>query len=255
MANPKFCVGVLSEATYTATSTNSSFPLSNLSTYVPTDLWKANDSSAPQYLNIDFGSAVSRNFALFAGHNLNSMPTVLLQAADDAAYTTNLVDVVADIKTSADPALFTFNAVTKRYWRIKYSNTAGNVPQMGQIFINTIFTTAFGPDLPTRISNESFETQEHTTLSGLIRTASTYGGRIVHELSWSNVDSTFAAGIQRVFQKTAGRRFPFYYWDHNGVAWFVHFVDDYTPAELFRAGIYNVRMKLKTQGVNQNPLA
>ena len=130
MANPMFCVGVLAEATYTATSTNSSFPLSNLSTYVPTDLWKSNANTSPQYLMIDYGSAVSRNYALFHQHNLNSMTTVSLQAADSADYLTNLVTVVADIKTATDPVLFTFGAVTKRYWRINYANTGANIPQM-----------------------------------------------------------------------------------------------------------------------------
>lgn len=256
MANPMFCVGVLAEATYTATSTNSSFPLSNLSTYVPTDLWKSNANTSPQYLMIDYGSAVSRNYALFHQHNLNSMTTVSLQAADSADYLTNLVTVVADIKTATDPVLFTFGAVTKRYWRINYANTGANIPQMGQVFINTLFTSSFAPDFPARVSNEDFEaTTEKVTLSGLIRTASPYGGRIVHEMGWSNIDSAWASGMQRVVQKVAGKRFPCYYWDHNGVAWYGHFGENYNPLDLFRAGINNFRMKFRTQGVNQNPLA
>jgi hypothetical protein len=256
--NPRIYVGTLDEATFTMSATeNASFPLANLSTYFATDLWKSSAATNGQTLKIDFGSARPRNFCIIEGHNFSGMTTVLLQAADDSAYSVNLTTVVTSLVGSANsPLKFEWaTAVSKRYWRVLFTDCNSLTPQLGQIFIDqkVDFTQSF--DFGFRPKNEDFESVvTKTALSGLVRSAKTFSGRLKFEMGWNNVNNTTLELLRWWMQKVQGGFAPFWYYDELDYPFYVRCGKNFNPATINAYKVNSIAtIQMETVSVGQNP--
>jgi hypothetical protein len=263
MSNPVFYAGDLEEATYSATSTNSSYPLANLDDYDPDTYWQANNANQNQQLAVDFGSAKARDFAVIHNHNFASVTEdigIKLQGADDSAFTTNLVTAEDDIGSLAasDPIVIPFSSQTKRYWRIYFESTVSLTvaPKVGQLFINQKLDVGASFEWPYSAKDEEFRTEAGRAISGKLRTSQIHKGVLRFQFRFRLLDDTFRAGWLRFHQKVRGAACPFYYADPDGTVWYVHLADDYNEIEVFRYQLNNTgQIRLESVKVHQNPLS
>lgn len=236
--NPRFYIGSLSEATYTMSLTeNASFPLSNLSTYIPGDLWKSSANTDGQTLKIDFGSARPRNFCIIHSHNFSGMTAVSLQAATDSAYTSPVTIVPSLVGSNKTVLKFEFPTVNYRYWRILFTTTNTTTPELGQIYIDQKVELSIGTDgydFGFRPKNEEAESVvSRVALSGLLRTASTHSGqRMKYEMSWKNVSNRWLEDFRWMRNKLHGNRDWFYFYDHNDEQFYLHFEKPFDAAQV-----------------------
>lgn len=232
--NPRIYIGALDEATYTMSLTeNASFPLSNLSTYNPLDLWKSSAATNAQTLLIDFGAARWRDFCVIAGHNFSGMTTVLLQAATDSAYTSPVTIVSSLVGSNKDPLKFEFTAVNYRYWRILFTDCNSVTPQLGQIFIDQKVDFTQNYDWGLRPRNEDHESVTvRTALSGLSRSSKSYSGRMRYEFGWTNINNRTLENIRWWVNKVQGSFAPFYFYDHDDNQYYVKLDRSFNPASV-----------------------
>jgi hypothetical protein len=253
--NPRFYTGSLDEATYTASlAADAGFPLDNLKSYNPADLWKSSANTNNQTLNIDFGLARPRNFCIIHNHNFSGMTTVVLEAADDSGYTTNLTTVVAQLVTPLTPAKFEFSPVNKRYWRIKFTNTNTVIPQLGQVFIDQKVEFAQTYNFGYKPKNEDFITTGRRAISGLRRSSQVHAGILRYDIKFSNVTGRFLEDYRWFIQKVRGTMFPYYFYDHDDAVFYMMLGNDFNPAEVKAYKIGDtVEIPQESQGVAQNP--
>lgn len=103
--------------------------------------------SSPQTLTVDLGSAQALSAIALLSHNLaTGGVTVLVEAADNAAITTNAVTAkatttVATAEPNSRDAVLQFPAVTKRYWRLTFTYTGNKRIMLGELVMATSVTT------------------------------------------------------------------------------------------------------------------
>jgi hypothetical protein len=257
MSAPKILYTRLTDYTFSASSTNSNFPLANLLTYFAADVWKPSTLNATQYLNIDFGAARACNCIILDGQNLGGVSNLVgvsLQGADDAGFSVNLVTptLSASLATSTTPILATFNAVSKRYWRLSFGNTGGSfspAPQIGNIFLGTTLDFPYGQEFPFRKNQGQFQTSRVRTLSGALRGAQAFAGSGQFEFQFKIVSDAFAALFETFVNTVRGGLFPFYYLDANGTSlYYLLLADDYNPLEQIHADQNDIQsLRMVTQ--------
>ncbi len=98
-------------------------------------------SSNAVTLQIDLGSAKAVNAWAVLNHNFNSLGggTCKIDAADDVAWTTNIVAIKAasTFATTAPKhkdAVFQFASATKRVWRLTFTNVTTGSVTIGEVF-------------------------------------------------------------------------------------------------------------------------
>lgn len=261
MATPKLLGVDLTSQTFAwktsagADNDNSTYPTSNLKDGYPDTLSKSNSAGSDQYLLIDNGVAVSCNAIAIDGQNFVEVDpdtAILLQynTNDD----TNWADAVTalNIQVSggySNEALFsTFNAVSKRYWRILFASTCAVAPQFGNVFLGTALEFEDPAENPSIQAMPSHETVvEMVSLDGRSRSAATAGGRLNWEMEFKLQSDTFAAAWIAFLLTVSNNLMPFYFTDFNGDVWCVKFGNNYNPMQKRR---YNqndvVRFPMKT---------
>ena len=126
MSVPIFYAADMSAAVFTMSLTeNPSYPLINLHSNLPTLLWSSSAATNGQTLNIDLGSAKACDFIAFSAENTLFMNTVYLQygTVDDGNFASPVNAV-----TLKGGWIFPFSSVTKRYWRIMFTDTNSLIP-------------------------------------------------------------------------------------------------------------------------------
>jgi hypothetical protein len=259
MSNPRFYAGELDVAVFTmSVAENTSYPLLNLNTYVPGDQWRSSATTKDQYLNIDMGSAVSRDCIIIENHNFNAIADVsvnLYVDQNDNASFANPVEIaelsgLGNIRLKVD-----FDAVTKRYFRIIFNSSAAlsAAPQLGQVFISRELDAGQTYVYPYADENETLPSSVRRSLSGTARSARTIGAITTWSIRFDVMDDTFRTGWLRFHQKVLGR-IPFYYADTADKLWLVFLSSD-VPVETFRYGRNKTsELTMETQSTNQNPL-
>lgn len=232
----------LSGYTFGATGTNAGYPLTNLATYLEHLQWRGANNNNSQVLTIDLGAATEIDSLVIAKSNHGNMETVVVEAADNSAFSTNLVTPIANLviemsqASSTTQDVYHFNAVTKRYWRLRYADTGGNVPQVGQVFLCKRLTFQYPYEFGYSKSPE-FQTSRSTALDGTLRGSAAIGGRKVLELPFKLWSDTFRDEYIAFERTVIGGLIPFYVLDINGTT--IHYVvlaEDYTP---IRGTMYN----------------
>jgi len=257
MSNPKFYIGNLAGTSYTTSEgSEAGYPVTNLQNYDPDRLWKSGNDGYNQKLLIDLGAARVVNFFIAINHNFKSMLSARLEYddADNPAFP-NPVLAAADLwDVPTDESIYLLEQVTKRYWRINMPDPDGNTPQLGLVFLESVFD--FGMySYPWSENDEAFETSEGIALSGKKRTAQSILGRLIHSIEFKISTATVRTDFQRFFQKVRGKGCPFYYVNPDGEMSYMKLVVDKAPVQGVNPLIYNVvRLDMESVNVNQIPL-
>lgn len=262
MANPKFYVGALEEATFTMSETeDAAYPLDNLSTYFTADQWRSSSTLEDQTLKMAFSVATSRNYIIIENHNLSALnpDTIVYIEHDDNASFTSPTEAanLTGAELTASRIVKAVTASTELYWRLRFwsSATLAAVPQIGQVFLNQVFDPGHSFEWPKRAKNEAFETSRRRALDGALRTAQPYKGILTFEMSFKYMDNTFESAWLRFHQKVRGAGCPFYYSDPDGNIWYLLLDKDANDIEGFRYQLNNLgSVRMVSQQVHQNPL-
>lgn len=234
MSFPKFVFSDLSDYTLSATSTDGSYPLTNLQTYYEADQWRSASTADNQQLAIDFGAAVSIGALAIANHNFTSITSdgsISLQGADDSGFTTNVTTPTSSLKSASDPYVFTFTAVSRRYWRIFFASTIGvtPAPRLGSFFLSAglIFPTTY--EFGGRRGAPRFQTSFSRNLDGSKRGAQAFGGSKVFEIQFRFFNDTVRSSYINFLGTVRGELRPFYFADADDAVYYVHLLSDYQP--------------------------
>jgi hypothetical protein len=260
MSNPRFYAGELDAAVFTmSVAENASYPLSNLSTYVPSDQWRSSATTANQTLNIDMGTAVARDSVIIENHNFDAISgthTVLQYDLNDNASFANPVDAAILNALGNGRVKVGFSSATKRYWRVLFEagGALGAAPQLGQIFISHEMDAGQTYVYPYSEENETTPAVVRRSLSGVARSARTYGAITTWSILFDMMDDTFRTGWLRFHQKVLGC-IPFYYADPDDSLWLVYFPSDVALQTIRYGRNKTAEIKMETQSTNQNTLA
>lgn len=259
MGNFKFISGQLGGITFTATSTQTAFPLANLQTYFAADQWKSDVVTPNQVLNLDLGAARAINGMVVGNHNIadtdKDLEIVVLEydTADNPAFTSPATAANLWTVRASDPCIVTFTEQTKRYWRIRWgSGASANLtekPEAGNVFIADAFELVDGFEFGFKPFHPRFTTIVHETKTGEIRTRGQFpGGRLEMQFQMKIQSDTFKSEFQRFLGEVAGMQDPFYVQDVDAALAFVHFGEDYAPVLTQSFGRHNVQtITLKKQ--------
>jgi hypothetical protein len=257
MANPVAYGVKLEDYTLGATSTNASYPLANLQTYFAADKWQANNTSATN-LVIDFGAARSCDYIIIENHNLNTANisggenVVALEAADDSGFTTNKVTVLDDVRSSSSPVKWTFNAVSKRYWRLAAPAATAAI-YVGNLYLGTAFSFGSPPEYPFRLGDPQYATSEAVALNGAIRMSQPFLARYYYDFKFRLQSDTVKTNLITFLQTVRGKLRPFYFLNpiDGTTLWYVHLDSDFNPADVINYGLNDIlTFRLKTQLVS-----
>lgn len=259
MSNPRFYAGELDVCTFTMSETeNALFPLSNLHSYVPSDLWISSSVAEVQTLKISFSSALYRDCIIIEGqYHTGLCDHIYLQYdTNDSASFANPV-VACDLVAAGNLRSKTlFTGVTKRYWRIIYNNGGSPLatyPQFGNVFITKELDAGQTFVYPYSEKNEDTPAAVRRSVSGLARAARTFGAITRWKIVFDVMDDTFQTGWMRFYQKVIGKT-PFYYYDTADAGWLVFFSNE-VPLETFTYGRHRTaQLEMETQSTGQNPL-
>jgi hypothetical protein len=254
MSAPAFYYCRLADYTLTMSLTeDTSYPLANLKDYFADSLWKSSASTAGQTLVVDFGAARSCNYIVLDNTNIGSWTTVVLEAADDSGFTTNVATPISNIVGAGTAAYNTtagayeFSAVSRRYWRLRFA-TIGAIPQIGSLYLGTRLTFETEQEWGFRLDAPTFQTVEAIALDGRIRNSQSIKGRRVHELTFRYHSDTFRSAYETFLATVRGKLFPFYVKDHSTNLRLMHLDADYAPPERFRYNLNHFeRLVLKEQ--------
>ena len=243
MSNPKFFAGKLDLITFTMSLTeNASYPLSNLNTYNPNDLWKSPAATNAQILIMDAGSALPFDTLILQGDNFSGMTTVKLQVdANDSATFANPVDVATlSGHSTANPIyLATFASITKRYRRILFTDTNSIIPQLGQIFLSAVFDAGFTYIFPYKSNNLQYATTRKRALDGTLRTAQVYGGIRTFEIKFETMPDSFKTAWIAFHKSVRGALCPFYFVDVDSTLSYLALTNDSNDIETLCYNINN----------------
>jgi hypothetical protein len=133
---------IMTTGTVTATSSDTSFPVSNLTNWKSARWWKA-AATGTHYINVDAGALVDVDYFGVFSHNLTEQSaTVKLQWSNDGA--TGWTDLTSALAKSESEVIFdTFTSVNKRYFRVEVV-AATAIPAIGIIGIGEYVTMQRG---------------------------------------------------------------------------------------------------------------
>jgi hypothetical protein len=238
----------MSSAVFTMSlAENQTFPLSNLHSNLRLLFWRPSASTSNQTLNVDLGSAKECDFLSIGSHNFLEIPGASFQYAmtDDG----NFGDPITAVEVGrSDLNVFTFNKVTKRYWRIIFSNCSGTTPQVGMLHLGKSMMFPFSYNLDAEVGNKQYSTTVKEAPNGTIRTSQKSNGRKRLEISFSSIDDASKSAWLLMMEKIKGRLSPFFFKDNNDVLHLVHFEDDYIPVKGVRKNVNELaRLKMCEQ--------
>lgn len=248
MSSPRFYIGQLDQATFTMTEAESpSSPLSNLKTYFANYQWMGSSKAINQRLILDWGEARQCDFAIFENHNFATVgaDAVVLQAADDGAFTTGLITLSSALASLSSPGKVEFTAQTKRYWSVLYQKSSGELaalPHLGQMFVNKKFEVLAGYNHGYRSGNQEFRTFTKRNLNGIELAHQNFDGRVIFEFQFSLQSDDFKTNWVALCNSARGRMNPFYYYDPAGDAWYVRLTEDYNPVRTLAANNHATEM-------------
>lgn len=163
-------------------------------------------------LALDLGSATTLRGLAFLNHNLASFGgtvTALVQAADDSAFSVNLVTAKAlttlDFTKPHDKDfVLQFSAVTKRYWRIVLTWTGAQVLKVGEVFAFASATTLSRRD--NYSSGEGHQYRLATVESDNLETRSYLmaGPRRTRRFVWGDRSEAERAELEAMFYAAKG---------------------------------------------------
>lgn len=165
---------------------------------------------------IDMGAAVSLKGFAFLNHNLAtwSSPTILIEGADDAAITTNVVTAKASTsinKTAPNhkDCVLNFSSTSKRYWRIKFNDAgATRTLILGELMALTTVTTLNRTKIYGHGESEQYFVNQVQSMTGEVRSNFLAGPFRTKNIPFSDLDSNDLVSVMTMFRATYGGSLP-----------------------------------------------
>lgn len=244
MVSSKFISSDLSKYIFSG-SAQTAYPTNNLHTYDASQVWKSTTATS-QSLVIDFGQAKSCNCIVIHNHNMAECNDLIyLEAADDAAFTTNLFSW-ALLGWASDIFYDSFVATSRRYWRIRYSGTSTNPPFIGNIFLDTLFELPFSYSYGYKKNNWEFNTNIGTNIGGSYLTAQGVPGHTINEFDFRFVKDTKVTEFIQFVNKVKGNLIPFYFIGSDNFINYYFIGQDYSPSDLLRYNLSKIPLKMRS---------
>lgn len=174
--------------TFSATSTASGYNVANLQYNTLGKKWKS-ASTTSVTVTVDTGTTESVGAIALLGVNFLKASTltvnVLIQAADDAAFTVGVVTVYQETPTvlEQDNFIYFFTPIVKRYFRIQIQPSVAMQVEMGRFVLGPAYTptTAFSPAYalgPGRTQTKTLRTRGGQLYSSRGETLKVFNGQI-----------------------------------------------------------------------------
>jgi hypothetical protein len=251
MANPKIVYTDLSAITYTATSTDGAYPLTNLNDYRPNVYWRCGAApSNPSYLNLVFATPQYIDTVVLGEvHNLKTSIGATIPVyyktypgGVDTAFG-NLLTTV----DSASVAVVKTTAVLTQQIYLDISNVGTQKVQINNVFAGTSvkFTTAYNWGF--KKEDAEYVTNQVVTLGGNTRSSQNYAGRLKYELQFTLQDNTLRSAFQTFHRAVRGSMYPFFFIDVNDQIRYMK-VEDYVPLTGTSYGRNDVSLTMQTFG-------
>ena len=155
--------------TFTAGSTADGYSVANLQHSALAPGWKSDVLVAADSLTCDMGSTQAISAFALIGHNLTpGSDTVVLEGADDSAFSSGVVTIAATL--TANSWFEYFSTQNKRYWRVVITKSAaGNQASAGRMVLGAYYT------IPGLLRGYKFGPGADTSKAVVTRGGQTYG--------------------------------------------------------------------------------
>jgi len=124
---------ILYSGTLSASTEADDGPVENVADGFTSDYWQATEADGSPYIQVDTGTAATADYFAIHGHNVFSIGgSVTLQGSDNASSWTTVSG--PHVPSSDGANLWTFDAVSYRYYRLAFTGTAPfvSVAQIGE---------------------------------------------------------------------------------------------------------------------------
>ena len=244
--------------TLSATSTNPSYPVTNVKNYNAASPWRSVDSGAVYYLVHDFGSATNVNITALANLNLSSSTIMKIQASTTSNFA--VLNVDETIQTGSLNTSDRFNLYHKlaqayvyRYWRLEIDD-GGNPDgfyQVGEWFLglHTTLTTGQQFEMPwtkqypdTNVIHQTEYQQDYVYIRDLKALK-------IISVEWRGVTSSTKNSLKTMFLSTKGSGKPLFLCpDDSSVstpeAFFVRIIGDFEETQE-KSSVFSARMTFR----------
>lgn len=190
------------DATPAASTTAAGFSVLHVRDWRPYTWWKP--TTMPATITVDCGSAKAADYAALYAHDCASRGnTVEVRGSTDNFSSSNVL--VASITPTADkPIVLTFNAVSYRYWRLRF--TGGSAPTIAIAAIGTALTLPRylreHDPIARQVRGQANRSEDGHPLGRVVVYEQWEGAIAVHNVSWSYVRDTFLPAWQAHLRST-----------------------------------------------------
>jgi len=191
-----------------ASSAVSTLPVTNVTHFHKSRVWRTGTSVADEYITIDLGSSQAATAAIIFAHTLTAGDSAIQLRKSTDNFAANDV-LVGTFTWSSGPMLLTFTSTSSRYWRIKFTKASAGVSRdIGRIFLGTYTTFTGLPDWDGFSSSPIDLSQTQVSEGGQDYTNQRSQYRDIR-LDASGVSTAQAADI-KTFTETVGAHTPFF---------------------------------------------
>ena len=155
-------------------------------------------ATSPKYFNFNFTTAIAFDVLLITGHNLNSISvtSVALEIADDAAYSSNKIEIakytisgttdnrilITNLNSAGGSSTYSGGGTAQRYSGVEYArlvitHSGSKDPELGEIWLGRRYQLQRNPDVPWNNKNETSLTADFTSNSGITKRYTFYRGQ------------------------------------------------------------------------------
>ena len=155
-------------------------------------------ATSPKYFNFNFTTAIAFDVLLITGHNLNSISvtSVALEIADDAAYSSNKIEIakytisgttdnrilITNLNSAGGSSTYSGGGTAQRYSGVEYArlvvtHSSSKDPGIGEFWLGHRYQLQRNPDIPWNNKNEASLAADYVSNSGITKRYTFYRGQ------------------------------------------------------------------------------
>ena len=163
-------------------------------------------ATSPKYFNFNFTTAIAFDVLLITGHNLNSISitSVALEIADDAAYSSNKIEIakytisgttdnrilITNLNSAGGSSTYSGGGTAQRYSGVEYArlvitHSSSKDPELGEIWLGYRYQLQRNPDVPWNNKNEMSRVSDYVSNSGITKRYTFYRGQALRSFQAS----------------------------------------------------------------------
>lgn len=163
-------------------------------------------ATSPKYYGFNFSTAISFDVLLITGHNLNSISitSVALEIADDAAYSSNKIEIakytisgttdnrilITNLNSAGGSSTYSGGGTAQRYSGVEHArlvvtHSSSKDPELGEIWLGYRYQLQRNPDVPWNNKNEMSRVADYVSNSGITKRYTFYRGQALRSFQSS----------------------------------------------------------------------